>query len=938
MLKARHFMIFFLFIFGCAIIDDKGNIEINKKSKMKNISLKDKIAQMIMIRVDGKYYNKNYWREEHINSLIVDYKIGGVITYGGSVHGTFHRLKTFQNLSNIPLFVAADYERGLGTFMDGTLFPPNMAIAATQNEDFSYMQGKYIAREAKRLGVNMIFAPVLDINNNLNNPIINIRSYGDTPETVIKYGMPFIKGIQEESLIACAKHYPGHGNTGIDSHTSLPIIDITINELYNNELAPFKSACEIGVKSIMTGHIMIPEMDNLLPATFSKIITDDILRKEWSYNGLIVTDALEMGALTSTTWHGESAIRAIEGGADIILLPLDGIKAIESIYSAVKEGRLTEERINFSFNRIIKSKEDINLFNVKSKLLWDDLEEVISNPEHKKIASKIAEKSITLIKNNKSLIPFKPNEYKKISHILLSTDNDLRTRLKSYAYDIKYTSGNVNEIYINDPLSDLAIQDVINKIEGSDIIIVSMLIRISMNKGLSTIHETHAELLNELKKKDIPTIGVSFGSPYLPNYNSLDTYMASYGYGSISLSAASDALFGRKDIGGKLPVTLNNDYKIGHGIVVKKNSKIFKVTNNIKLEKTISVIEKAISDSIFPGAQIFVSKENEIFLNEGFGNFTYDTNSNKVDKESIYDIASLTKVLSATPVVMKLLQRKRIGLDYPLYHFYPEFSIGEKKELTIRHLLTHTSGLPAYIEYYKRKNIDNKVKMIEDIVSLELVYEPDQKVIYSDLGMILLLDIIERITDKGLDELSSKYFYSPLKMKNTFFNPDISLKNRIVPTEYDDYFRNTLLQGKVHDENAFILNGVSTHAGLFSNAYDIGILSQMLLDDGIHLGRRYLKKNIINKFTSRYNVPKGSDRTIGWDTPSQNGKSSAGDYFSDKSFGHLGFTGTSLWIDPKKDIIVVLLTNRVYPKRGNKNEMYNFRRKFHNTLMKEIGN
>ena len=920
-----------LLFLGCASYDIN-DMEINTTT---SISIEEKVGQMIMIRMDGKFHNSESSRKKYIKDLISNYKIGGLITFSGSVHGTFNNIKHYQNISDTPLLIASDYERGIGVFVDGTLFPSNMALAATQDTSYAYMQGKITAIEAKSLGVNMILAPVLDINNNKNNPIINFRSYGDTPETVIKYGIPFIRGIEDNGLIACAKHYPGHGNTATDSHTSLPTIDITKEELYQNELYPFRKACSIGVKSIMVGHIMIPSMDKNNPSTFSKKITEDILRDEWDYPGLIITDALEMGALTSTTWHGESAIRAINAGADIVLLPIDAKLAINSIISAVANGRISEKRIDDSYNRILAIKNDMKLEINNKNRTWEDSEGSIGLNEHSMIASRIAEKSITLVKNRNNVLPLNPNKYNKVSHILLSTDNDLRSRLKPFVRDLKYIHGNVNEIYVNDPISELLMEDILIKVKDSDLVVVSMLIRISMDKGLSTIHESHSKLLENLHSTKIPMVGISFGSPYLPKYNYLDSYLCSYGYGRVSLSAITNAVFGRRSITGVLPVTLNDKYQFGHGLRLKKNDKIFESKLNIDIPNAFTIINNAISSNIFPGAQLFVSRGDSILVNKSFGRYTYDPESPIVVNESIYDVASLTKVLSTTPVVMKLIQKKLLSLDYFLSDFYKEFEYGDKKNITIRHLLTHTSGLPAYVEYYKNDYIKNKEDIINDIINLDLIYKPDTKTEYSDLGMILLSDIIEIITSSNLHTLSTKYFYNPLGMSNTLFNPSELLLSRIIPTENDTYFRNRLLQGEVHDENAYIMGGISGHAGLFSNATDIGIISRFFLDEGVCLGRRYLKKELINTFTSKKENPVFSDRTIGWDTPSQNGKSSAGDYFSKKSYGHLGFTGTSVWIDPEKKIIITFLTNRIHPSREKKG-IYEVRRELHNSIMSYI--
>jgi len=907
------------------------------RDEFQSMSLKDKIAQMIIVRIDGEFHNNENWRKKNIMRLIKNKHIGGLATYTGSVHGTFYNLKEFQETSNIPLFIAADYERGVGQFLDdGTLFPSNMAVAATDNPENAYKQGEISAIEAKAIGVNMIFAPVLDINNNPDNPIINFRSYGDNAETVMKFSLPYIEGIQNQGIIACGKHFPGHGDTDTDSHTSLPVINKKTKDLFNEELLPFKNACLKGIRSIMVAHILFPDLDKDNPATFSKKITENILRNRWNYDGLIITDGLEMGALSSYTWHGEVAVRAVEAGADILLLPVDNDEAINSIFKAVKSGRISASRIEQSFNRIINEKEKAGLFTNKNNK-WNIVEDKVEIYKHTKVSKNIANQSITLVKNDDNIIPLDIKKHDKVTHIMLSMDEGIRSRFTSYASNIKKTHGNVEEIVIHDKLSRLAIKDVLQKVKKTDLVIISMLIRIKMDKGVSTIDETHNELIKKISKLNIPIVGLSFGSPYLPEYKNIDSYICTYGYGSISLNAASDAIFGRIDINGKLPINLNEKYKRGHGISIKKLSNVFKKHLNMDLE-SFSFIEYAINDSIFPGAQLFISKGNKVLVNRGFGALSDDIDSPEVTTNTIYDVASLTKVLSTIPVTMKFIEKKKLSLNYLISDFYPEYSVPDKKDISIRHLLTHTSGLKDYVEYYKFKNFNRK-KIIKDIVGMPLEYKPDSNTIYSDLGMILMLDIIERVTGAKLDYLSNKYFYKPLGMKNTFFNPPQELIDNIAPTEDDNYFRKKLLKGVVHDENAYLLGGVSGHAGLFSTAEDIGIYSKMLIDGGYHLGTRYFTRNMIAQFTKRQNITKNSDYALGWDTPSQNGKSSAGDYFSKLSFGHLGFTGTSMWIDPENEIIVVLLTNRVYPTRNKENiksKMYHFRRDFHNNVMKEI--
>ena len=899
------------------------------EDQFKNMDIKDKIAQMIMIRVDGNFSNKDSWSNKNLKILLEDGKVGGVIIFGGNIHGAANNLNKYQELSDIPLFVAADYERGVGQWLGGTLFPTNMALASTYNKDYAYKQGQIIAKEASSLGVNMIFAPVMDINNNSNNPIINFRSYSDDASIVSEFGIEFIKGIQDNGLIACPKHYPGHGDTDIDSHTSLPVINKSKEELFSNEFLPFKRACLNGAKSIMVGHIVLPAIDSSLkPATHSSEITYKILRDKWNFNGLIITDALEMGALNSSTWEGESAIRAVESGADIILLPKNTTRAINAIYEAVKNGRISEERINESFQRIIKQKKDLGLFDNRYND-WETITEEISQYSSTALSKKIAKESITVVKDKEKLLPLNIKKYNNVTHILLSTDDDTKTKLKIFSKNVKSTHGNVNEVFINDKLTTKGIEDVVDKVKKSNLVLVSMLIRISMDKGQSTIDDSHNDLLSELNKLNIPIVGISFGSPYLPDYSNIDTYICTYGYGSVTLRAASDALFGRESITGKLPIKLNEEFNRGHGLKYLKTSS-FPFDDKINFEDAYDILYTAINDSIFPGAQVIISYKDTIVSKKNIGFLDYDK-IQKVNSETIYDVASLTKVLTTTPIVMKLIEQKKISLDIPLSQFY--FNLPDnKKNITIFHLLTHSAGFAPYKEYYKSDK-NTREEILEDILYMsDLDYKVGKDVKYSDLGIIVLMDIVEKVTSNTIDNLGNKWFYNKLEMNSTFFNPTTKYINNCAPTEYDKYFRKKILKGEVHDENAFLFEGVSGHAGLFSNSLDVLKIATMFKNNGIYKGSRFFNNQIIKDFSIRQYEKFNSDRAIGWDTPSQNGTSSAGDYFSKSTFGHLGFTGTSLWIDPEQDIIVILLTNSVHPSR-NKGGMYTVRREFHTKVM-----
>tara|TARA_Y100000588_G_scaffold392956_1_gene506908 strand:+ start:3675 stop:6500 length:2826 start_codon:yes stop_codon:yes gene_type:complete len=933
-----------LFLFLSCAVPPPSNVSMvvpgieNKEYNWKKLSLREKIAQMIMVRIRGDYYQHENWYRNALKKWLSNDGIGGVITFGGSVHGSYYNIKEFQGWAKYPLLVGADYERGLGQWMSGgTLFPSNMALAATGDTSLAYSQGRITALEAKALGVHVTFSPVLDVNNNPNNPIINFRSYGDEPNIVSQFGNAFIRGVQDNGMIACAKHFPGHGNTATDSHTSLPAIFSTESELNNLELVPFRDAINAGVKMIMIGHIALPIIDpSGDPSSHSFSITTKLLRNKLGFDGLIITDGMEMGALAASAWSGESAVRAVEAGADILLLPLDVEHAINSLLEAVNNGRISEKRINESVQRIWDIKLEKGILQ-DSQLSFAELEKVIGREDHKKIARQIAKKSITVVKDQNSQIPLIVEDIDSLAHIVISLDDGARNYLKYFSRDIYKTHGHVKEIFINNPITDLGRQDIINQLNGVNQVIISLLVRIRMDKGISTIDITHDQLLRDIRNKNIPMIIFSFGSPYLPSYNILDTYVCTFGYGSITMKAAADALFGRESVSGQLPVQLNKKYTRGTGLIKNKRKSAWGQSLDINFPEAWDILHKGMHEKVFPGAQVFISKGNKVLFSGGFGYHTYDGNSPPVTIESIYDIASITKVLSITPIIMKLISQKKLNLDHSVQSFLPDF-IGKHKELvTIRHLLTHSSGIKSYYRFFLEEEFKSRNDIVKKIVSMDLDFYPGSNFSYSDLGMILLMEIVEKVTNRKIDHISKSWIYNPLNMHSTRYLPSDKLLLKIVPTEYDSLYRKELVHGSVHDENTYLMGGVSSHAGLFSTAEDLANYAKLYLNNGTWLGKRILKESIIRKFIENQYLPNESDYALGWDTPSKNGKSSAGDYFSDNSFGHLGFTGTSMWVDMELDIIIILLTNRVHPTRKT-GGIYAIRRGFHNAVMKQLLN
>ena len=902
-----------------------------------SLTLREKIAQMIMVRIRGDFYNAESWYRSELQHWIQEDGIGGVITFGGSVHGTYYNIKTFQDWAEHPLLVAADYERGTGQWLSGgTLFPTNMAVAATMSPDNAYEQGRVTAIEGRVLGVHITLSPVLDINNNPANPIINFRSYGDAPELVSVFGSAFINGVQDYGMAACAKHYPGHGNTATDSHSGLPVISGDKTDLEDMELKPFRQAVETGVKMVMVGHLAMPGLDpSGEPATHSYPITTGILRDNWNFDGIIITDGMEMTGLTQSAWAGESAIRSIAAGADILLLPMSVQQTVDAVETAVHNGRLAESRIDSSVARIWRMKTEMGLF-YERQPTWSTVEGKVGIPDHLEVADQVARESITVVKDS-GFLPLKPERISHLGHLILSTDEGVRSQLKPFSQDISRTHGKVTEIYVEEPLSKAREQEVIDRLQDIPMLVVTLMVRIRMDKGMATIDETHARLIEHLKDAGHDFIVISFGSPYLPDYESLPTYICAFGYGSVSQRAAAAAIWGRIDVTGHLPVDLNSLFRREDtGIQIQRRTSMFEPPDqDVNLDDVWSVLDSAISARVFPGAQVFVAMGGQEIVNTGRGRLTYDPQDSMVDAETIYDVASLTKVLATTPVTMKLLGKKLIGLDHSVNQYYPEFSGNMREDITLRHLLTHSSGLPAHLPLWENTDLRDAEDVIHYILTQDLNFQPGSQFEYSDLGIILLGSILEKVAGRSLDSMTRQYVFDALEMSRTGYNPPKELLKEVAPTELDSSYRNRLLQGEVHDENAYLLGGIAPHAGVFSTAGEIGRFAQVMLNRGTYLGSRVFSSWQIQRFTRRQDIPPGSDRALGWDTPSRNGHSSAGDLFSNGSFGHLGFTGTSLWIDPKREIIVVLLTNRVHPTRNNTG-MYQLRRRFHTEVMKSL--
>jgi len=855
-----------------------------------------------------------------------------------------------QELSDIPLVFSADFERGVGIKFDGAVeFPTNMAFGATGNPEYAYKMGALTAIEARALGFSMVFAPVADIQNNPNNPIVNTRSFGETPELVSAMVTSFIKGAHDQHFGTVVKHFPGHANTDFDSHIDLATIYSSRKEIESTELVSFKAAIKADVDMIMSAHIYVPDLENTpgLPATLSRSILTILLRNEMGYDGVIITDAMAMGGIKNNFTDKYAIVSAINAGCDLLIN--DRINAeytFNSIKDAVNSGLLTESRIDSSVRRLLKLKAKLGLH--KNRFLdIDSGDQIIGKKSTYETAQEVADKAITLIKDDLKLLPLNAKNNLAIINL-----HDVNTK-----HEINLFQSEMLRLFPNATLFNLDMSDnaedysaVLDSIQNQATVVMGGFIRYGAYKGHIDFSNDQLKFIQALRQKTQNIILYSFGNPYiLRQVPEISTYLCGFGWQTVCQKAAVKALSGQIDITGKMPVSIPGIIDFGEGLerakiihksetqqeyssplTIRKGFPQEVHVNPEKLAEIETLLDHGIQDSAYPGGIFLAIKDGIIFEEFPFGCLSYDDNSPSVNSRTIYDLASLTKPIATTSAAMLLYDRGLLDLDEKVMVTLPEFGVGGKENVTIRNLLTHTSGLPPFIQLWKVT--DNPQAMLDYLFAYDTVYSPGSETQYSCMGMITMQKIIEKKTGQSLNVFLTENLYKPLGMVRTFYNPPKSVWNNVAPTEFD-MERGGIVHGKVHDENAYYLGGVSGNAGLFSTARDLGIFSQMFLNKGIYRGQQYIKPETIELFTKRQNIVKGSDRTLGWGTP--DGKSSSGQYFSENSIGHTGFTGTSIWIDFDKNLVIILLTNRVHPTRKNQ-KLNDFRYKIYDLLQESL--
>jgi beta-glucosidase-like glycosyl hydrolase/CubicO group peptidase (beta-lactamase class C family) len=911
------------------------------KHQFKSLSLDEKIAQLMVLRAHSNWEPKKI---DSLAALIKQYNIGGLCFFQGGPVRQAIQTNNYQQIAKTPLLITIDAEWGVGMRLDSVeMFPRQLSLGAMPNNQLVYQMGAAIAAQCKRLGIQVNYAPDVDINNNPANPVINDRSFGQNKKTVIDYGIAYMKGMQDNGVMATAKHFPGHGDVSVDSHVDIPVVNKSREALDSMEIAPFKALIDAGIESVMVAHLSVPAIDNgeKRPTSLSAKAINGLLKSALGFKGIAVTDALDMKAISNYYPEGEANVQAILAGNDMLCLPGDIGQSIKKVKEAIAEGRLSEKDIDIRVKKVLAAKYKYGL----SQLQQIDTANIIAdlNQSVGTLKAAMAKQSLTYVNANQRKLVKKGQ---RIAYLVLNatTANTISNAL-SVGYDAT--------VFFSKGTDTNYLQSIEKQLVNYDQVIVGLH---NYNRRPANHFEIPSSILSFLNRPGHESwTHIVFGNPYaVADFPGINNILFAYEDNVHTQNAAILWLEGKSEAEGLLPVTVTN--QMPYGLGKAKPSKTFTNQQNntvtsIHLEK-LQAIDSLVTDAIkkkaIPGCQVLVAKNNQIVFNKSYGTVAGEGTA-AVTNQTFYDLASVTKVSATTVSIMKLAEEGKVNIDKTIGDYLPWVKGNAKASITLRDLLLHQAGLYPYIKFYEKllnpdgslqkDLVSNKAdtthqQMITpnkflvnywmDTIQQQILRSPVTeagKYIYSDNDFIFLGFIVEKLTGMSLHDYASKSFYEPLGMKSTGFLPlqKTSVDN-IAATELDNYFRKELIQGSVHDEGASTMGGIAGHAGLFSNATDLAKLYLMLLNDGQWEGKKYFDASTVKTYTA-YNTT-NSRRGLGFDKPEKDNQHLKEPYpsasVSPSTFGHTGFTGTCVWADPEHQLLYIFLSNRVFPTRDNK--------------------
>ncbi|BEH00313.1 glycoside hydrolase family 3 N-terminal domain-containing protein [Bacteroides sedimenti] len=929
---------------------------------LSRMSEKERIGQLFIHTVTSETSKAN---KKKIRKVIRESKVGGLLFSKGDMYDQAIMTNYAQSQTKIPLMITFDGEWGLSMRLANTpVFPKNMVLGCIQNDRLIYEYGQEMARQCREMGVSVNFAPVADVNRNPNNPVINVRSFGEEPHDVADKVVAYSQGLESGGVLSVAKHFPGHGDTDVDSHLSLPVLPFTRERLDSVELYPFKQYIKAGLGGVMVGHLQVPiiEPNRLFPSSLSRNIVYGLLADELRFQGLIFTDALAMKAVSST---GKVCLHALMAGNDMVLAPTDVETEVQIVIEAIKKGEISQEEIDRKCRKVLLYKYVLGLEKFH-KVRLSGLEHRINTANSEALIHKLRMAAITVLGNREQELPFRASgdEIALVNVGESGADSVFVETMKKYAP--------VKCYQLNYMMNDSLVQAVKHEISLHKRVVVSITAldlkpylhffsSLSITQPAVYVFFTPFIVMEQLQ------IPLSVASAVVLGHSADRDVQAQVG----------NIIFAKATAEGRLSVSVGTLYSPGDGVSIAPDTP-YRVTpedfgmSSVVLSRIDSIVHEGISARAFPGCQVLVMKDGNTVYEKNFGYYTYDGGL-KVRSTTMYDLASLSKTTGTLLAIMKLYDKGKLNLDDKASKYLNFLKGTDKKDITIRELLFHESGLPASLPFYKlavdensingsffssKKDASHMIKIGENAYActsfkykdgwvskipsdeftmhvadsfyvskkihdagMNLIAQTPlkaKKYLYSCVNFIVLKEIAETISGEPMDVFLNREYYAPMKLYRTCYLPMRSHKKaEVAPTVMNDYLRGDTLQGYVHDESAAFLGGVSGNAGLFASARDVARVYQMLLNGGEIDGKRYLSKATCKLFTTTNS--KSGRRGLGYDKPIPSNPDASSCCVSAPYavYGHTGFTGTCCWVDPINGLVYVFLSNRTFPDVWN---------------------
>ena len=923
------------------------------EAKLSEMSLKEKIGQLFIHTVAPQDNSAN---KKNIADAVKEYKVGGLLFSGGELMTQAILTNYAQDMADIPLLMTFDGEWGLSMRLKNTLFyPKNRVLGCIQDNDLIYEYGKEVARQLKEIGVHVNFAPVADVDNNPQNPVINTRSFGGDPKNVAEKVVAYGLGLEAGGVLSVSKHFPGHGDTNVDSHKALPVLNFTRERLDSIELYPFRKAIEAGLNGVMVGHLEVKALGGQTASLSKEVMR--LLKDEMGFQGIVFSDALEMKGVSN---NKDVCARALMAGNDMVLAPRNLKRELDGVLKAVKDGLITEDEITVKCRKILAYKYMLGLYE-KQQIQLSGLEQRLNTPEAMQLKAKLEKAAVTVVSNDGGVLPM-----------------DMRLQ-----GTVLLNIGKPSEGYVfSKELQRYLFHESLQAHPDSITIHRNRLLK--ANRVVVAVYTEKYDAYKPMLESVAAQLPVTY--VYLTPMRNIFNKGAEWKKAAavvLGLSSTNDVqefiakvLVGQEVANGRLSVEVEGYRKPGGGLTLLQATKSYRPEdygmNTSTLSKIDEIVKEGISGNAFPGCQVLILKDGVPVYDKCFGHFTYDGNR-QVQADDLYDIASLTKTTATLLAVMKLYDEGRFGLTDRISKYVPILKGTPKERITIEDLLLHQSGLPAFWPFYREaiddssyqtsfykarrdsehsRQVDKKLwvvdnfrykeewistvqsgkhslevvegmyvnpafsdKMLEMIASEEIALK-DRRYRYSCLNFMLLKKMVEQISGMPMDLFLEQEFYQPMGLTHTLYLPLRKFKKeQIAPTVKNDYLRNgKTLQGEVHDEIASFMGGVSGNAGLFSNAREVAAIFQMFIDKGMYQGKRYISQNTCDMFMNH--TSKISRRALGFDKPDVKNlpKSPCAEETPAEVIGHTGFTGTCAWADPKNRLVFVFLSNRIYPR------------------------